>query len=217
VRGSILVLGVVLVAATGARALELTLGPRALAEATDIGQSRIDSIRTRFHQPYRLAVGHPPVDYIEVVTPFRRIALAAEAGARRGQRLFGQREAREVLGNTPEQIDLLVELTFHPQNTFIGVPPYQVRLLPATADTMPAEPVDVSHVPRFGARIHGAPLPYPYPMTTPGVPGGQPLTGGTIVVRLDGRMVDPDGIYDVLIVDQGKELARARLDVRALR
>jgi hypothetical protein len=49
------------------------------------------------------------------------------------------------------------------------------------------------------------------------VPGGQPLTGGTIVVRLDGRMVDPDGIYDVLIVDQGKELARARLDVRALR
>ena len=216
-RGRLLVLCLVLVAATGARALELLLGPRALAEATDIGQSRIDSLRTRFHQPYRLAVGRAPVDYIEVVTPFRRVTLAAEAGARRGQRLFGQREAREILGDTPQQIDLLVELTFHPQNTFIGVPLYQVRLLPATAATTPVEPVDVSHVPRFGARVQGTPLPYPYPMTTPGLPGGQPLTGGTIVVRLDGRMVDPNGIYDVLIVDEGKELARARLDFRALR
>jgi hypothetical protein len=193
------------------------LGPRALAEATDIGQSRIDSVRTRFHQPYRLTVARPPLDYIEVVTPFRRVAIAAEAGVRRGQRLFGQREAREILGETPEQIDLLVELTFHPQNTFVAVPLYQVRLLPATASTAPVEPVDVSHVPRFGPRVQGATLPFPYPMTTPGVPGGQPMTGGTILVRLDGRMIDPNGIYDVLIVDEGKELARARLDFRALR
>ncbi len=216
-RDRLLVASLVLFAATGARALELTLGPRALAEAIDIGQSRIESIRTRFHQPYRLPVGRAPVDYIEVVTPFRRVALATEAGVRRGQRLFGQREAREILGDTPALIDLLVELTFHPQNTFIGVPLYQVRLLSATADTRPVEPVDVSHVPRFGPRIQGSQLPYPYPMTTPGVPGGQPLTGGTIVVRLDGRMVDPNGIYDVLVVEAGKELARARLDFRALR
>ena len=217
-RGGPLVLSVALLTmSTGARAIELMLGPRALAEALDIGQSRIDSIRTRFHQPYRLVVARAPVDYIEVVTPFRRVALAAEARTRLGERAFGQREARAVLGDTPEQIDLLVELTFHPQNTFIGVPAYEVRLLPVTAETTPVEPRDVMSVPRFGPRIEGMPLPYPYPMTSPGLPGGQPLTGGTIVIRLDGRTVNPNGIYDVIVAEQGKELARARLDLRGLR
>jgi hypothetical protein len=202
---------------TGARAIELLLGPRALAEALDIGQSRIDSVRARFHQPYRLTVLRAPVDYIEVVTPFRRVALAAEARTRLGERMLGQREARAVLGDAPERIDVLVELTFHPQNTFVGVPKYQVRLLAATAETTPVEPVDVSYVPRFGARVGGMPLAYPYPAPSVGLPGGQPLTGGTIVVAVDGATVDPDGIYDVVVAELGRELARTRLDLRALR
>jgi hypothetical protein len=218
VRGGPLVLSVALLTmSTGARAIELMLGPRALAEALDIGQSRIDSVRTRFHRPYRLVVARAPVDYIEVVTPFRRVALAAEARTRLGERAFGQREARAVLGDAPEQIDLLVELTFHPQNTFIGVPAYEVRLLPVTAETTPVEPRDVMSVPRFGPRIEGMPLPYPYPMTSPGLPGGQPLTGGTIVIRLDGLTVNANGIYDIIVAEQGKELSRTRLDLRGLR
>jgi hypothetical protein len=201
----------VLAAGVGAGAVELLLGPRALTEALDIGHSRIDSIRTRFHEPYRLIVARPPVDEIHVITPFRRVALAAESRARLGDRLFGQREARAALAEAPEQIDLLIELTFHPQNTFIGVPPYQVRLLPAVAATAPAEPREVSYVPRFGPRIQGLP-----PMTTPSITG-QPLTGGTIVVQLDGRAVDLNGLYDVIVLDGTKELARARLDFSALR
>lgn len=207
----LIVILLVLLAAGGTGAVELVLSPRALTEAVDIGQSRIGSIRTRFHEPYRLIVGRPPVDEIHVVTPFRRVALAAESRARLGDRLFGQREARATLAEAPEQIDLLIELTFHPQNTFIGVPPYQVRLLPAAATTTPAEPRDVAYVPRFGPRIEGLP-----PMTTAAV-AGQPLTGGTIVVQLDGRAVDLNGIYDVLVVDGANELARTRLDFRALR
>jgi len=61
------------------------------------------------------------------------------------------------------------------------------------------------------------PLPYPYPMTSPGLPGGQPLTGGTIVIRLDGLTVNPNGIYDIIVAEQGKELSRTRLDLRGLR
>jgi hypothetical protein len=208
-----LLIAVVLVLATAAAtgAVELIVSPRALTEALDIGHSRIESLRTRFHQPYRLIVARPPVDEIHVITPFRRVALAAESRARLGERLFGQREARATLAEAPEQIDLLIELTFHPQNTFIGVPPYQVRLLPVAATTRPAEPRDVSYVPRFGPRIGGMP-----PMTTPPV-AGQPLTGGTIVVQLDGRAIDADGLYDVLVLDGTKELARARVDLKALR
>jgi hypothetical protein len=207
----LIVLLLVLAAEVGAGTVELLLSSRALNEALDIGHSRIDSIRTRFHEPYRLIVARPPVDEIHVITPFRRVALAAESRARLGDRLFGQREARAALAEAPEQIDLLIELTFHPQNTFIGVPPYQVRLLPAMAATVPAEPRDVSYVPRFGPRIQGLP-----PMTTPPV-AGQPLIGGTIVVQLDGRAVDLNGLYDVIVLDGTKELARVRVDFRALR
>jgi hypothetical protein len=209
---------ILVVAAATTRGVELMPGPRALTEAVDIGQSRIGSLRTKFHEPYRLHVQRAPVDYIDVVTPFRRVVLAAEAGARRGDRMFGQREARAALAESPGQIDLRVELTFHPQNTFIGVPAYQVRLLPAIATTASPEARDVSYVPRFGPRIEGVPLPFPYPTTSPGLPGGgQPLTGGTIVVRLDGATLDPNGLYDVLVVDGKTELARSRLDLRALR
>jgi hypothetical protein len=208
---------VLLITAPTARGVDLVLGPRALTEAVDIGQSRIGSLRTQFHQPYRLNVQRAPVDYIEVVTPFRRVVLAAEAGARRGDRMFGQREARAALADSGERIDLLVELTFHPQNTFIGVPAYQVRLLPAVAAAPLPEAGEVSYVPRFGPRIEGVPLPFPYPAASPGAPGGQPLTGGTIVVGLDARTLDANGLYDVLVIDGTTELARARLDLRALR
>jgi hypothetical protein len=206
-----------LTTAAGTGALELMLGPRALTEAIDLGQSRVDALRARFHGPYRLTVSRPPVDYIEVITPFRRVALAAQAHAQRGDRLFGQREARALLAETPEQIDLLVELTFHPLNTFIGVPTYEVHLRPATGTTVPIEPRDVTYAPRFGPRIVGAPLPFPYPATSPGVAGGQPLSGGTIVAHLSGGAIEPNGLYDVLVLDGTTELARARLDLRAIR
>ena len=212
-----MIVSAALLGATGVEAIELVLGPRALTEAVDVGQTRIDSIRTRFHQPYRLPVLRPPVDYIEIVTPFRRVALAAASRARAGERLVGQREARETLGDTPEQVDVVVELTFHPQNTFVGVPEYVVRLLPVRAATGAMDPRDFSYVPRFGPRIDSAAPVYPYPNTLPVAPGGQPLSGGTIIARLDGRVLDANGLYDLVVLDAGNELARARVDFGALR
>jgi hypothetical protein len=218
VRSRLLITSVVLLAAAAhGGAVELVLGPRALTEALDIGQSRIESLRTTFHRPYRVRVARPPVDYVEIVTPFRRVALAAETRARAGDRMFGQRDAGAILGDTPEQIDLLIELSFHPQNTFVGVPTYDVRLLPFDTAARPAEPRDIAYIPRFGPRLESGTTPYPYPMTRPGAPGGQAVVGGTILVRLDGRTIGPNGIYDVLVLDNGQELARARLDFRAIR
>ena len=205
--------------AAGARGAELTLSPRALAQAIDIGQSRIEALRSRFHEPYRVPVSHAPIDYVEVVTPFRRVVLAAETRARVGDRLFGQREARATLGATPEQIDVLIELTFHPQNTLVAVPNYRVQLAAASAVASQAsvDAREIELVPRFGARMQGQSLPYPYPLAAPTVPGGQPLSGGTILVRLDGRAIDPGGAYDVFVSEAGKEVGRARIDFRALR
>jgi hypothetical protein len=225
VRHRLLVVASTVLAATAAHAVELTLAPRALAEAIDLGQSRIESLRTTFHQPYRVRVSRPPVDYVEVVTPFRRVVLAAETRARGGDRRFGQREARDTLATAPDEIDLLVELTFHPQTAYIAVPAYDVRLLAAGTASPPAvQPIAIDRVARFGPRLAGA-LTYPY---APGVPavtvgqltggqltGGQ-LTGGTLVARLDGRRVG-SAAYDLFVVDRGTELARARIDFQGMR
>ena len=68
-----------------ASAFEPSLDPNSLAEAIDLGQSRIDDVRSRFHATYRVEVMQAPVDYLEVVTPFRRVALDAEAHTRAGE------------------------------------------------------------------------------------------------------------------------------------
>src|SRR5438034_9814578 len=117
-----LVLAALLACSVAAGAFEVSLDPQALAEAIELGQSRIDDTRSRFHAPYRVEVMQPPVDDVEVVTPFRRIVLDAEGRGRAGERLYGQREAIATLGDNPSRVDLVVDLTFHPLNNYLGVP-----------------------------------------------------------------------------------------------
>lgn len=193
---------------------EPALNPLAIADAIAIGQSRIESVRFRFHQPYRIEIGRPPVDYIDVVTPFRRVELAAEERLSLGERRFGQREALAVLAEHGDQVKLFVELTFHPLNTYVGVPAYVVTLVPMGSPAR-IDPLDIQRVPRFGARIDGIPLPYP---SAPVVPSGsQPMLGGTLIVSFAGRQLTPNGMYDFVIEEAGKELARARLDLGRVR
>ncbi|MSO45863.1 MAG: hypothetical protein EXQ59_03735 [Acidobacteria bacterium] len=195
---------------------DASLDRRAIEDAITIGQSRIESVRVRFHQAYRLPVGRAPVDYIEVVTPFRRIEVEAETRARNGNRTLSQREALDLLGAAPDQVEFFVELTFHPQNTYIGVPQYGVRLAPAARGASPPiDPRNIERFPRYGARVHGLPLPYP---AAPAVPGSsEPVLGGTLVARFDGRLLDRTGVYDVIVSEAGKELATARVSLANVR
>lgn len=207
---------VVLCAGNGVAAFEPTLDPRLVDEAIAIGQSRIEAVHTRYHQPYRIRVARSPIDYIDVVTPFRRVALLAEERARAGDRRFGQRAAITALGDGPALLEFLVEMTFHPLNVFIGVPAYDVELVEASS-TIPIHPLRFARVPRAGARVEGAPPPSPYPQF-PGMLGGsQPLAGGTIVAGFDAGALNPTGGYDVVVSEKGKELARARVNLGILR
>jgi hypothetical protein len=203
-------------ASAGLGAVERTLDARSLSEAIDTGQSRIGAARARFHAAYHVVVTQSPVDYIEVVTPFRRVALDAEAHANAGDRLYGQREARAVLGDDPWRVDIVIELTFHPMNNFIGVPDYSVSLLsmPGGERILPGQ---VSRIPRFGPRLSGMPLPYPYTVGPPAPNGSQPLLGGSLVATFDGQALDPQGTYPIVVSDAGKELARSRVDFAKLR
>jgi len=201
--------------AVSASAIQLTLDRRAIEEAIYIGQSRIESERTRFHVPYRVRVAQPPIDWIDVITPFHRVELAAETNARSGRRQFGQREASETLGNAPDQIDLLIEMTFHPLNTFVAVPSYQVEaILPGGRRLTPRR---IDRFPRFGPRPESPGPALPTPNASPVFGGGQPVLGGTMVVVLDGSMLDPKQRVDVVVMDGKTELARTAVDLGKMR
>jgi hypothetical protein len=201
---------VALAASTGA--VQTALDARAVNEAIAIGQSTAVRERTRFHATYRLLVNRAPIDYIEVVTPFRRIVLEAEARAAIGDRTFGQRRGLELLGTGPLVIELVVEMTFHPLNTFVGVPDYAIALI--AKGLPPLRPRAIDRFPRHGPRVEGAPLPSPnaIPLST-----DQPLLGGAMVARFEAQLVNATGVYDVVVEEGGKELARARADLASMR
>jgi hypothetical protein len=211
---------IVALALAGAAVLgfEPAISPRQIDEAIALGQSRIESARTRFHQPYRLQVSRSPFDYIDVVTPFRRVVLITEERTALGIRGFTQREATAALGNRGTILELRVEMTFHPLNTFVGVPGYEVELVSGSppARLMAGE---VTRIPRFGARIDAATLPAltsaPLPNQRGG--GGMPLTGGTIVASFPVGTLKPGGAYDVVVSEMGKELVRVPVNLGGLR
>jgi hypothetical protein len=196
-------------------AIQSVLDRRAIEEAILIGQSRFDAERARFHNGYRIAVSRPPVDWIDVITPFHRVALAAEARARLGDRVFGQREASAALNTAPNVIDLVVELTFHPLNTFVGVPAYDVTLSRASGTPIKAQ--YINRYPRFGPRtdVNGPALPNPN--AAPVLGNGQPMLGGTVVVQFAADAIEPNGRYDIVITDGGKELVRTGVDLGRMR
>jgi hypothetical protein len=198
-----------------AAAYDTAIGPDAIAEAIRIGQSRVDRARADYHRPYRITIARPPVDYVDVVTPFRRVVLAVEERVRLGGRAFRQQEAQAVLAGQGNILEVFIELTFHPQNAYVGVPAYEVTLgggSPAVA----LPPTRVDRVPRSGPRFDAGPTRSPYP--APWLPSdGQPTLGGTLIASFAGARLDPRAGYDVVVTEKGKELARAFVDLASLR
>jgi hypothetical protein len=197
-------------------AMQVIVDRDAIEQALSIGRTRLGVERSRFHDPYRIVVGKAPVDIVHVVTPFRRVVLAADERARLGGAGFGQRDALETLANAADQLDLYIELTFHPMNTYVGVPPYDVALL-APGTTLRIEPKTFDRFARYGPRVEGALLPLSGTGTLTLPRGSQPLLGATVVARFDTGPLDPNGTYDMVIGEAGKELGRAKLDLSKMR
>ena len=75
----------------------------------------------------------------------------------------------------------------------------------------------IGRIPRLGARIDGGTLPSRY-AGAPNAPGeSQPMLGGTIVATFSGEALNPNGVYDIVVRENGKELARAGVNMGALR
>lgn len=215
--GAILVISAVRIVA-----LEPSLDTQGIQDAIAIGQSSIAADRLRFNEAYRITAGKPPVDYVYFVTPFRRVEQAAEERREAGDRTFGQRQAREALDRAPNGLDVIVELTFNPLNTYVGVPEYAIFLVPTGGDAI-VEASSIDRIPRFGPRVAGqSSSALAPPRQHRNVPG-QPVLGGTLIAHFDVRQVVANGAYDVLIVERvsgGKpqtEIARVRVDLSRMR
>jgi hypothetical protein len=194
-------------------AVEFKLDRRGIEQAIYIGQGS-DAERERAQRPYRLAINRPPLDYIDVVTPFRRLVLFTEQQRRVGGSSVGQRQAIELLNEAPGQIDLWVEFTFHPLNAFVGVPNYDVVLMTPAGTAI--RPKTLDRLPRFGPRMDTTPLPYPRQPGRFVVGNGQPMLSGTVAVSFDETQLT-NTVYDVVVSEAGKELGRARLALPQLR
>lgn len=206
----------VILAGGAASAFERSLDLPLINAATAIGESRIESVRTQFHRSYHVPVARAPIDYIEVVTPFRRIVRIAEGRSRAGARPLGQRETLDAAGDRIGLVEFVVELTFHPLNAYVGVPLYEVELVSPTIAPARLLPVQINRTPRFGARVDGTPPLSPnIPLNVPGT--SEPMLGGTIVAGFDALGLDPLGIYDVVVKEQDKELTRVRVNLGNLR
>jgi hypothetical protein len=190
-----------------------------IQEALTIANSSVQSTHQRFHADYHVAVNRPPVDFMSIVSPFRRVVLTAETEARLGRKMFGQREALRALEPDPERLEVFVELTFHPHNTLIGVPDYAVELEPVGGTASTVLPQEIRRLPRFGPRLEADRYPFPYPYT--GVPrspsGSDPLQGGTLIARFEATRLDVKGSYAVVVRDGPREAARVRVDLGRLR
>lgn len=205
----------VLSAGAAAAAVQTPLTPRLVDEGLVLGKSAVERTHTAFHAPYRLTVARPPVDFIEVITPFRRVVLLTEQRVRSGERGFGLRQAMDDPDVQAGELELRVELTFHPLNTYVAVPAYDVALAGATGPAV--EPRTFSRTPRYGPRFEGPPLVTPVPAfgTLPG--SSQPILGGTVTARFDLGLVNETGVYEVRISEKETEIARVRLDLSRLR
>jgi hypothetical protein len=192
-----------------------SLDPRDVSDAIVIGQSRVDSDRARFHQPYRLLVNRAPIDYVDVVTPFRRVVLATEERRRNGERPLAQRDGLALAAASGGRLQLYVEMTFHPLNTFVGVPPYVVALVPAGSTSQSIVPLELERIPRHGPRVDGLPPG----AAAPSAPSGrqEPVLGGTVIASFDGSTLNPNGVYDVVVSESGKEGVRVRLNLGTIR
>ncbi len=203
-------------------ALQPDLDPQTVLEAVIIGQSGLGG-GDAFHSPYRFTIGRPPLDSVEIVTPFRRVVIAAQLRARAGDRRFGQREGLAVAAGHPGQVSVHVEFTFHPMNTFVLVPQYRMTWMTRRGGRI--ESAITESAPRYGPRTSQDALPVPIgpaPNSALGArPGsGLPMMGATVVSYFDGRRLagGQEPAVELVIEEAGRgELARLPIDLTMLR
>ena len=158
-----------------ARAVATSLTDKDIDRALKLAQA-LEQKRALFHAPYLVRVNDATVEQIEVITEFRRYVLTAQEQLRQGNWLFvqGVRNVKEQLRPWRERMSLVARLRFHPQNTLMMVPLYDITIgQPAVV------PVDIVRTP-ITALLSGKKGDF-----------NTPLMGATIEAIFDTTALDP--------------------------
>jgi hypothetical protein len=141
------------------RAVATVLTDKDIERALKLAQAREDH-RARFHAPYIVRVNDATLEQVEVITEFRRYVLTVEEKLRMGNWLFAQgiRGAQEALKPWRGRLSLVARLRFHPQNTLIGIPPYEIAIGGPDLAALKVERTPITALLSGKARDFNAPL-----------------------------------------------------------
>jgi hypothetical protein len=203
-------------------ALEANLTTQGVDDAIVFARMAQRAARQAFHDRYVRTVGDT-VRRISIVSEYRRVVLRTEEHIRLGDRSYGVRQLTDEIEPWRGSLEVVVELAFHPQNTYVGVPLIDVLLVPLGGSGPTAMPIiadATDRIPRFGA--FWDPLPpdtpwWPFPPVTRTVtPKAEPVTGGWVQARFEAAPV-ATGRFDVVVKEAAKTLGAADFDFGALR
>ena len=204
------------------RALEANLTTKGVDDAIVFARMAQRAARQAFHDRYVRTVGDT-VRRISIVSEYRRVVLRTEEHIRLGDRSYGVRQLTTEIEPWRGSLEVVVELAFHPQNTYVGVPLIDVLLVPLDGPgptPMPIIADATDRIPRFGA--FWDPLPpdtpwWPFPPVTRTVtPKAEPVTGGWVQARFEAAPL-ATGRFDVVVKEGAKTLGAAEFDFGALR
>ncbi len=203
------------------RAVDVHLDAEAIDQALVFARQATRGERAAFHDGYVAAPGDQ-VRRISVVTEYRRVVLLMEEKMRVLDRNYGVRQMTEALKPYRGLVEVIVELQFHPHNTYVRVPLVDVLLVPldGPGSALPLVANATDRRPRFGLFWEPTPADapwWPFPPPTTAVLGGtEPLTGGWVHARFDAAGFRR-GRYEVAVKDGAESLGRAPFDFGAIR
>ena len=122
-------MAVMLTAITPLDAINLSLSPADIERALTIARDQ-DRVRERFHAAYITPINDPFVEWIEIVSEFRRVVVIAEDRIAKGDRAFAYsaRLAGDAASIWKNRVSVKARLRFHPHNVYVDVPDVDISV-----------------------------------------------------------------------------------------
>jgi hypothetical protein len=163
-----------------------------------------DAQRAHFHAPYIVPFKDDTIEQLEVITEFRRYVLAAEEELKGGNWMLGRggydqkgRSLKEILRPFAGQVSIRAQLRFHPHNSFVALPAFDILLGQPTL--LPVQSIRSPHV----TRLAGDGIARDF------------ISGATIETTFNAPSIE-DRVLPIRIISEGKELVRTTVDFSRL-
>lgn len=202
-------------------AVEAHLPAKGVDDAIMFARMERREARQAFHDRYARTPGGV-VTRISLVSEFRRVVLRTEEHIRLGNRGYSVRQMATELEPWRGVLEVIVDLAFHPQNTYAAVPLIDVLLVPldGPGDRMPHIADATDRIPRFGGFFDPPPpdapwWPFPPPSTT-AIIRRETVTGGWVLAKFDAAPLAA-GRFDVVVKEGATSLGSATFDFGSLR